>query len=254
MLPSRSAIKLMINWTDEGVVLSARKHGESATIVTLMTRDNGRHSGLVRGGGGSRARGIYQTGNLVSAKWRARLSEHLGTYTCELLKPNAAELMSERLPLLALTSSAALIERLLPEREPYAETFFSLTALIEVLGGAGDWVPSYIKWELGLLNQLGYGLNLGECVVTGSPDSLVYISPRTGCAVSAIAGAPYREKLFDLPPFFITKTANPSIKDIETGLRVTGHFLARCARDADAGDLPRARARFVDRISRDSLK
>ncbi len=94
MLPSRSVIKLMINWTDEGVVLSARKHGESATIVTLMTRDNGRHSGLVRGGGGARARGIYQTGNLVSAKWRARLSEHLGTYTCELLKPNAADLMS----------------------------------------------------------------------------------------------------------------------------------------------------------------
>ena len=100
MLPSRSAIKLMINWTDEGVVLSARKHGESATIITLMTRDNGRHSGLSEAVVVHGRRGIYQTGNLVSATWRARLSEHLGTYTCELLKPNAAELMSERLPLL----------------------------------------------------------------------------------------------------------------------------------------------------------
>ena len=244
----------MMNWTDEGIVLSARKHGERATIITLMTRENGRHSGLVRGGSGSRERGVYQIGNLVNATWRARLSEHLGTYTCELLKANAAELMSERLPLLALTSSAALVERLLPEREPYEETFVSLNALIEVLRGLGDWVPSYIKWELGLLNQLGYGLSLGECAATGSTESLIYISPRTGCAVSAMAGAPYREKLFDLPPFFITEAAKPSIADIGTGLRITGHFLARCAREADAGDLPGARARFVGRISRDSHK
>ena len=112
-----------MNWTDEGIVLSARKHGESAAIVTLLTRENGRHSGLVRGGYGSRVRGIYQTGNLVCADWRARLSEHLGTYSCELLQPNAAMLMSERLPLLALTSAAALVERLLPEREPHPDTF-----------------------------------------------------------------------------------------------------------------------------------
>ena len=114
---------------------------------------------LSGGGSGARERGVYQTGNLVSAKWRA-IERASGTYTCELLKANAAELMSERLPLLALTSSAALIERLLPEREPYAETFFSLNALIEVLGGLGNWVPSYIKMGTGLLNQLGYGLNL----------------------------------------------------------------------------------------------
>ena len=105
------------------VLLSGRKHGESATIITLMTRDHGRHSGLVRGGGGSRGRGIYQAGNLVSAAWRARLSEHLGAYTCELIKPNAAKLVAERLPLSALTSSVALVERLLPEREPHKKHF-----------------------------------------------------------------------------------------------------------------------------------
>ena len=241
-----------MNWTDEGIVLSARKHGESAAIVTLLTRDNGRHAGLVRGGSGSRARGIYQTGNLVSAEWRARLSEHLGTYTCELLQPNAALLMSERLPLLALTSAAALVERLLPEREPHPDTFASLTALIEILGAGGRWLSHYVEWELGLLTHLGYGLDLSECAATGAIDDLVFVSPRTGCAVSAGAGAPYREKLFDLPAFFMARDTEPSAEDIRTGLRITGHFLARCAKDADAGELPRSRARFVDRVARDA--
>ena len=164
-------------------MLSARKHGESAAIVTLLTRENGRHSGLVRGGSGSRARGIYETGNLVSADWRARLSEHLGTYTCELLQPNAAMLMSERLPLLALTSAAALVECLLPEREPHPDTFASLSALIEILGAEENWLPRYVEWELGLLNQLGYGLDLTACAATGLTDDLAFVSPRTGCAV-----------------------------------------------------------------------
>ena len=241
-----------MNWSDEGIVLSARKHGESAAIVTLLTRENGRHAGLVRGGAGSRARGIYQTGNLVSADWRARLSEHLGTYTCELLQPHAALLMSERLPLLALISAAALVERLLPEREPHPDTFASFTALIEVLSAGGNWLSRYVEWELGLLNQLGYGLDLTECAATGATDDLVYVSPKTGCAVSAGAGAPYREKLFDLPPFFRVEDLDPPTDDIRTGLRVTGHFLARCAKDADTGELPRSRARFVDRASRNT--
>ena len=239
-----------MNWTDEGIVLSARKHGESAAIVTLLTRENGRHSGLVRGGYGSRARGIYQTGNLVSADWRARLSEHLGTYSCELLQPNAAMLMSERLPLLALTSAAALVERLLPEREPHPDTFASLLALIEILDADENWLPRYVEWELGLLNQLGYGLDLTECAATGSTDDLVFVSPRTGCAVSAGAGAPYQEKLFDLPAFFMTSDPAPMSEDIDMGLRITGHFLSRCAKDADAGDLPTSRARFVDQVAR----
>ena len=241
-----------MNWSDEGIVLSARKYGESAAIVTLLTRENGRHAGLVRGGAGSRARGIYQTGNLVSVEWRARLSEHLGTYTCELLQPHAALLMSERLPLLALTSAAALVERLLPEREPHPDTFASFTALIEVLSAGGNWLSRYVEWELGLLNQLGYGLDLTECAATGATDDLVYVSPKTGCAVSAGAGAPYREKLFDLPPFFRVEDLNPPADDIRTGLRVTGHFLARCAKDADTGELPRSRASFVDRESRNT--
>jgi DNA repair protein RecO (recombination protein O) len=239
-----------MHWSDEGIVLSARKHGESAAIVTLMTRFNGRHAGLVHGGSGSRARGTYQTGNLVSADWRARLSEHLGTYTCELVKPNAATLMTERLPLLGLISAAALIERLLPEREPHPETFESLCGLIAILGEGDDWLARYVHWELRLLADLGYGLDLSQCAATGTTEGLIYVSPRTGCAVCQGAGEPYREKLFPLPAFLLQGDTKGDICDIRNGLRITGHFLARCAKDADAGEIPAARGQFMDRIGR----
>ena len=241
-----------MNWSDEGIVLSARKHGESAAIVTLFTRTNGRHSGLVHGGSGSRARGVYQTGNLVSADWRARLSEHLGTMSCELLRPYAAALMTERLPLLALISAGALLERLLPEREPHPETFDRFQALIESLGDGPHWVEGYVHWERGLLDDLGYGLDLTACAATGTTNDLVYVSPRTGCAVSAVAGEPYRSKLLKLPGFFLGSAGGDAGDDIRDGLRVTGHFLARCAKDADTGELPPARAQFVDRLRRDA--
>lgn len=242
-----------MNWSDEGIVLSARKHGESAAIVTLLTRLNGRHSGLVHGGSGSRARGIYQTGNLVSADWRARLSEHLGTLSCELLRPHAAGLLNERLPLMALISAAALVERLLPEREPHPETFDRFCAQIESLGDGPCWIARYAHWELALLTDLGYGLDLSVCAATGSTRDLIFVSPRTGCAVSAGAGAPYRDKLLKLPEFLAGSagaTTVPEVDEILDGLRLTEHFLARCAKDADAGDLPIARAQFVDRLRR----
>lgn len=244
-----------MNWSDEGIVLSARKHGESAAIVTLLTRENGRHSGLVHGGSGSRARGIYQTGNLVSADWRARLSEHLGTFSCELLRPHAAALLNERLPLMALISAAALVERLLPEREPHPETFDRFCAQVESLGDGPDWVAGYVQWELDLLTDLGYGLDLSECAATGTTEDLVYVSPRTGCAVSSGAGQPYKDKLLKLP-VFLSSSAAPAPRargdEIADGLRLTGHFLGRCAKDADIGELPAARAQFVDRLRRDA--
>lgn len=241
-----------MDWSDEAIVLSARKHGESAAIVTVLTRNNGRYSGLVHGGSGSRARGIYQTGNLVSADWRARLSEHLGTMSCELLRPYAAALMTERLPLLALISAGALLERLLPEREPHPETFERFQALIESLGDGPDWVAGYVHWERALLDDLGYGLDLTTCAATGTTEDLIYVSPRTGCAVSAAAGAPYQDKLLKLPTFLLSSAPGAAAPEIHDGLRLTGHFLARCAKDADTGDLPPARAQFVDRLRRDA--
>ncbi len=241
-----------MNWSDEGIVLSARKHGESAAIVTLLTRLNGRHSGLVHGGAGSRARGIYQTGNLVSADWRARLSEHLGTLSCELLKPYAAGLLNERLPLMALISAAALVERLLPEREPHPETFDRFCAQIESLGDGPGWIARYVHWELALLTDIGYGLDLSECAATGVTEDLIYVSPRTGCAVSAAAGEIYKDKLLKLPDFLLRSTGATDDAALQDGLMITGHFLARCAKDADTGDLPVARAQFVDRLRRNA--
>ncbi|MEX2455359.1 MAG: DNA repair protein RecO [Rhodospirillaceae bacterium] len=239
-----------MDWSDEGLVLSGRKHGEHAAIVTLLTREHGRHAGLVRGGSGSRARGIYQIGNLVAAAWHARLSEHLGTYACELLHPYAAGLMTERLPLLALTSAAALLEKLLPEREPHPATFDSTLGLIEALGEGNGWAAAYVRWELALLADLGYGLDLGRCAATGTVEDLVYVSPRTGCAVSEAAGAPYREKLLALPGFLRSGTAPEATGEIVAGLVLTGHFLALCAKDGDSGDLPPVRGRLIDRLRR----
>ena len=239
-----------MNWSDEGIVLSTRKHGENAAIVTLMTRAYGRYAGLVRGGSGSRARGIYQTGNLVTADWRARLSEHLGSYTCELLQPHAALLMTERQQLMALLSATALVERLLPEREPHPEVFENLKALITVLEEDVNWPSGYALWEAGFLNDLGYGLDLSQCAATGSREDLVYVSPRTGCAVSASAGEPYKDKLFPLPAFLLGRGEIANTDEILQAFRVTGHFLNVCARDVDGGGIPEARVRFLDRFSR----
>lgn len=241
-----------MNWSDEGIVLSARKHGETSVILTLLTRANGRHAGLVRGGAGSRARGIYQTGNLVSAEWRARLSEHLGTYSCELLRSYAAGLLSERLPLLALTAAAGLLERLLPEREPHPDTFEGFRTLVEALCAGNGWLADYVRWEVSLLAELGYGLDLASCAATGTTEDLVYVSPRTGCAVSAGAGAPYREKLLALPAFLRDPDASSDATAALDGLRLTGHFLERCAKEADTSDLPSTRAQFIDRLRRDA--
>lgn len=241
-----------MNWSDEGFVLSVRKHGESSVIVSLLTRQKGRHAGLVRGGAGSRARGIYQPGNLVSAEWRGRLSEHLGTYSCELVKPYAASLLTERLPLVALSSATALLERLLPEREPHADTFERLRGLLDLLAAGNGWLGEYVRWELALLAELGYGLDLTQCAATGATEDLIYVSPRTGCAVSAGAGAPYRDKLLTLPTFLHDDEAAPAIGDILDGLALTGHFLARCAVEADSRDLPDARARFVSLLRRNA--
>ena len=218
-----------MNWSDEGIILSKRKHGEQSIIITLMTAEHGRHAGLVRGGAGRRARGIYETGNYVSVAWRARLEEHLGTYNCELLKPNSAFVLDNPIRLAGLSSACAVIECALPEREPHTEIYDSL---LELLGGIENknWVRSYIRWELSILKQLGFGLDLTACVATGSRDNLIYVSPRSGQAVSEKAGAPYKQKLLPLPSFLVDQTnasRTTAPADLVNGLKLTGHFFER---------------------------
>lgn len=234
-----------MNWSDEGIVLGARKHGESAAIVTLLTRAHGRHAGIVRGGAGRRQRGIYQTGNCVAADWRARLAEHLGSYVCELTRAYAAELMSEKLPLYALASAAALVDAALPEREPNAAVYEDFAALLEALIRPG-WQPIYVRWELALLAALGFGLDLSQCAATGENDGLVYVSPRSGRAVSAAAGEPYRDRLLTLPGFLVDGDAEADGKDVIDGLGLTGYFLERHVFAPDDRYLPPPRTRFVD--------
>ena len=239
-----------MDWTDEGIVLSARRHGETSVIVSLMTREHGRHAGLVRGGAGTRARGVYQPGNRVAARWRARLAEHLGTYTCELTRADAAALLDDPAALAALASAASLVDSGLAEREPHGTVFEGLSALLEALMRPG-WPADYVRWELAFLAELGFGLDLSECAATGANDDLVYVSPKSGRAVSAAAGEAYRSRLFALPSFLIDAgeaAETVSSESVIAGLSITGHFLEARAFAPDERRMPPARTRLVDRL------
>ncbi len=246
-----------MEWTDEGIVLSARKHGESAAIVNLLTEGHGRHAGLVRGGAGKRARGIYEPGNRVRATWKARLEEHLGSYTCELLRAGAADWLDDPLRLAGLSAVCAVAEAALPEREPHPETYARLSAFIAGLG-RGDWLKSYVLWERDLLADMGFGLDLSECAGGGGAANLAYVSPRSGRAVSLAAGATYKDKLLALPVFLLDDPArgvasgSPAgeIADIADGLKLTGYFLERHAFIHDARGVPPARTRLAARVGR----
>jgi DNA repair protein RecO (recombination protein O) len=240
-----------MDWSDEGIVIAARRHGESAAIVTLLTRAHGRHAGLVRGGTGRAARGLYQPGNTVAAHWRARLAEHLGSFTCEPLRAHAAGLLDRAVALAALSSACALAESVLPEREPHPSVYEATLALLEALAGE-HFAEAYVRWELALLAELGFGLDLARCAATGANDGLAFVSPRTGRAVSAAAGEPYREQLLALPAFLVTDAAAP-VLDVLAGLNLTGHFFERCVFAPEGRAMPQARARLFDGIERSSI-
>ncbi len=234
-----------MDWTDEGIVLSARRHGENALIVNLLTREHGRHAGLVRGGASARNRGLYQPGNCLMASWRARLSEHLGNLSCELQRAWAAPLLHEPMPLLALSAATALLDSALPERAPVPGLFESLEELIGSLGKPG-WETGYVRWELALLTELGFGLDLAACAATGETEGLIYVSPKSGRAVSAAAGALYRDRLLALPGFLREEGGETAPDDVSAGLRLTGYFLAKYVLGDSRNGLPSARQRLAD--------
>lgn len=241
-----------MDWTDDGIVLSARKHGESSVILNLLTAERGRHAGLVRGGAGKRARGLYQPGNRVRATWRARLEDHLGSYTCELTGAVAAEWLDDPLRLAGLSAACAVAEAALPEREPHPELYYRLIALNAGLTADG-WLAGYVRWERDLLTDMGFGLDFSECAGGGGTQDLIYVSPNSGRAVSAAAGEIYKEKLLPLPAFLIDDddisgpVEHTAILD---GLTLTGFFLVRHAFVHDRRGMPAARERLVDRIRR----
>ena len=238
-----------MQWTDTGFVLAARRHGESALVVELLTREHGRHLGLVRGGQSPKRRAILQPGNEVSAVWRGRLPEHLGMLDCELLRANAVLLLDDPARLAALAAAAALLAASLGEREPQPEIFAGFAQLLAALDSDRGWEARYVEWECELLARLGFGLDFSCCAATGAIEDLAYVSPRSGRAVSRAAAAPYRDKLLALPEF-LWRRAEPDRRAIAEGLALTGHFLLHQVLAPQGRGLPEARLRFAALMER----
>lgn len=221
-----------MEWTDEGIVLGVRRHGETSAIVELMTRSHGRHLGLVRGGAGSRMRPLLQPGNTVSAVWRARLDEHLGYYVIEATRLRAASMFSSPHAVYGITHLASLV-RLLPERDPHEDIYEQIESILDDFDDAASAGTHLVKLELAMLTELGFGLDLSSCAASGNSDDLVYVSPKSGGAVSRSAGEPWRDRLLRLPPFLregvdpADRVNTHSLQDIEDGFRLTGLFLLR---------------------------
>ena len=234
-----------MEWRDDAIVLAMRPHGESGAVVSLLTREHGRHAGLVRGAQSKANRGVLLPGNRVSALWRARLAEQLGSLKCELVAATAALAMEAAGPLAALTSACALCEAALPERQPHAPLFEALLALLDSLDSPA-WPSVYIHWELALLRGLGFGLDLSVCAAGGN-DQLCFVSPKTGRAVSLSAGEPYRDRLLTLPRFLVAG-GEGSAPEIAEGLALTGFFLDRHVLGPHGQTLPPARARLAARL------
>ncbi len=240
-----------MDWHDNGIVIARSKHGESSLIVKLLTEAHGLHAGLVRGGTGRTGRAVYQIGNRIAATWRARLSDHLGSYRGELVRAYAADLLDTGQPLAALGAAAALVEATLPEREPNGTVFAAFVGLLDRLS-TPVWAESYARFELALLAGLGFGLDLSRCAVTGQTEDLAFVSPRTGRAVSREAGRAYQNRLFALPPFLIDSGESADPAAVAAALRLTGDFLIRQALAPTERRMPAARVRLYDAMERRS--
>ena len=236
-----------MEWTDDGLVLGARRHGESSAILELLTREHGRHLGLVRGGAASRMRPLLQPGNGVRAVWRARLDEHLGTYAVEGTQLRAANLLASSHAVYGVTHLATLA-RLLPERDPHEDIYGLLERTLDNFDDAGEAAVHLVRFELAMLAELGFGLDLESCAATGETAELAYVSPKSGRAVSAEAAVPWRDRLLPLPAFLregARLEAELSAEDIADGFRLTGFFLARDLFEPSGAPLPDSRAAFL---------
>ncbi len=239
-----------MQWSDEAIVLSVRPHGETSAVVELFTRSHGRHLGLVHGGRSRKLRPILQTGNHVDATWKARLSEQLGHFSVELGRPFAAEAMDSAAALAALGTLTGLA-RLLPERDPHPNLYEITLFVLGFLDDVTVWPALLVRWELALLEELGFGLDLSECAATGANDQLIYVSPKSGRAVSASAGEPYRDRLLRLPGFLVKgRPGLVTVSDVYDGFVLTGHFLESRVLAPRGEKLPEVRGRILANIDR----
>lgn len=241
-----------MEWIDEGIILGTRRHGESSAIVELLTRSHGRHLGLVRGGAGTRMRPLLQPGNSVSAVWRARLDEHLGYYALEGTRLRAATMLACPHAAYGITHLAALA-RLLPERDPHDGIYELLEAILNDFDEPAVAATHVVRFEMAMLEELGFGLDLSSCAATGGQTELIYVSPKSGCAVSREAGEPWRERLLPLPLFLRAgheANAAGSERDMIAGFRLTGLFLLRNVLEPRGHGHSDARDGFIAAVTR----
>ncbi|MEQ8285379.1 DNA repair protein RecO [Thalassospira sp.] len=244
-----------MDWRDDGIVLSTRKLGENSVRLSVLTRDYGRHSGMVRGATSKSMRGTLEPGNEVRVGWSARLAEHLGQFRCELTGAHAADILLQPGPLMAMSSACAMLDATLPEREAHPDLYHGTIALLGALK-AEQWLPSYIRWEVGLLEELGYGLALDRCAATNEVTDLAYVSPKSGRAVSEAAGNAYRDRLLTLPALLASGRASQLRKSVgfgeqlRDGLKLTGFFIHRDIFEAKGIKPVAARDRLVSHVWR----
>jgi DNA repair protein RecO (recombination protein O) len=236
-------------WTAPAIILDVRPFGEGGAIATLLTEEYGRHAGLAKGGTSRAQSSLWQPGNLIEARWIARLPDQLGALSGEMVHAAAALAMEDPLALAALRSACAVAEGALPEREAHPRVFRGLVALIATLArDTALALPDLVRWEADLLADLGYGLDFSACAVTGSREDLAYVSPKSARAVSAGAAGEWRDRLLPLPPFLLGQGPSGPV-DWAAGLRLTGHFLARDVFGVHNKGLPAARDLLVDRVA-----
>jgi len=216
-----------MQWQDEAIILGVRRHGETSVIAEVMSRSRGRHLGMVRSGRSRSMQPVLQPGNLVDVTWRARLHDHLGEYRMEPVRLRAAQLMETATAVYGVQAMGALL-RLLPERDPHPHLFEAMNVILENMTNPADAGELFVRFELAVLNDLGFGLDLSECAATGTRDELVYVSPKTGRAVCRAAGQPYADRMLMLPPFLGHQgRAAATCESLTAAFRLTGHFLNR---------------------------
>ena len=238
-----------MDWSDEGIFLGGRPLGEANLIAEILTLEHGRHLGLVRGGRSRRIRPTLQPGNLVGVTWRARLAEHLGGFNVELMEAHGARVLDDPRALAAIGTLGELV-KLLPERDPHPGLYVNTLHVLRSFGEAEIWPALLVSWEFQLLAELGFGLDLTACAATGTLEELIYVSPRSGRAVSREAGEPYGDKLLALPGFLLDERSPLSEADIAAGFALTGFFLERDVLEPHGLKLPAARERLLDLLSR----
>ena len=239
-----------MEWHDQGIILGTRKHGETSVILEAMTSEHGRHMGLVRGGRSRRMQPMLQPGNRVELSWRARLDEHLGTFQVEPIELNAARLLGSSTAIYGIQLVAAHL-RLLPERDPHPGLYETLGIVSAHLDDVSIVGALFARFELALLEELGFGLDLSQCALTGSRENLAYVSPKSGRAVTVEAGEPWRDKLLPLPTFLRTNAdAQCDQAALRQAFALTGFFLHRHVYEPRGLAEPEARAGFLSASAR----